>query len=82
MESAEKKLDDQQVESAHAEVWPSTITETDPTEKEEVAQRTDRHGLVLIPQPSQFKDDPLVSGHSQSSFPTVVLPCTANLGPI
>lgn len=57
------KHSDQQVESAHAEVWPNAITETDAPEKEEVAPRTDRHGLVLIPQPSHFKDDPLVSAN-------------------
>lgn len=63
MQSTEKPYDDPQVESAHAEVWPNAVTETDQPEKEGLAQRTDQHGLVLIPQPSHFRDDPLVSYH-------------------
>lgn len=49
------------VESANAGAWENTIIETEQTEKEDAAPRTDRHGLALIPQPSQFRDDPLVS---------------------
>lgn len=56
-----KQHNDEHVESAHEEVWPNAITETDHPEKDVAAPRTDRHGLALIPQPSRFKDDPLVS---------------------
>lgn len=60
------KHGDEHIESAQDERWPNAITETDHPEKGEVAPRMDRHGLALIPQPSHFKDDPLVRSLSPS----------------
>jgi hypothetical protein len=54
-----QKYGDDQIESAQSEHLANTITEAEQLEKE-APQRLDQHGLALIPQPSQFKDDPLV----------------------
>lgn len=54
-----EKYGDDQIESAQGEHLANTITEAEQLEKA-TPSRLDQHGLALIPQPSHFKDDPLV----------------------
>ena len=55
--SEEKKSGDH-VEISRGE--DTRASETVPSDKEDAVYR-DRHGFALIPQPTDFKDDPLVS---------------------
>lgn len=48
-------------DAAHIEQFPEAREVAQDTEVNKLDDvRTDKHGFVLIPQPSRFKDDPLV----------------------
>jgi hypothetical protein len=57
----EKRLD--QSEEPNSEVIQPAQTTTSDIAGEKTPEKFDEHGFALVPQPSIFKDDPLVSLH-------------------
>jgi hypothetical protein len=51
-----------------------SISDLEKSDEATATLKVDPHGLPLVPQPSDFKDDPLVSDYLSSAQAVIVIP--------